>query len=153
GNVHRMAGVRPALIANHPVSALGEHVHQLALALVSPLRSDDDDGTCICIEHYWVSIRRTERPKKQTPRELRGVGSIYPSGRACQRSAGGGGGTSSMTRGGSSGRTTLLIGSTTVKVDPFPKTLSANTCPPSASTSFRVMLSPRPVPPNSRVLD
>ena len=95
GDVHGVTGVCPALVANDPVRALGEDIHQLALAFISPLRADDDDGACIGIEH--------------------------------QRLAGGGGGTSSMTRGGSSGRTTLLTGSTTVNVEPFPKTLSATT--------------------------
>src|SRR6266480_1589926 len=97
------------------------------------------------------NIRPAGGQEKQTPREVRGVGSIYFQRGACQRSTGGGGGTWSTTLGGSPGRIILLIGRTTVKVEPFPKWLSAKTCPPSASTSFLVMLRPKPVPPNSRV--
>ena len=36
-------GVRAALVAHHPVGALGEHVDELALPFVAPLRADDDD--------------------------------------------------------------------------------------------------------------
>jgi len=41
--VHRVAGVCAALVADHPVGPLGQHVHELALPFVSPLRPDDDD--------------------------------------------------------------------------------------------------------------
>ena len=38
-----VARVVAALIARHHVEALGEQVNDLALALVAPLRADDDD--------------------------------------------------------------------------------------------------------------
>ena len=42
-DVHRVAGVRAALVAYDPVGTLGEHVDELALPFVAPLRADDDD--------------------------------------------------------------------------------------------------------------
>src|SRR5688500_10097122 len=117
----RVTRVCSALVAHDPVRALRDHVNELSLAFVAPLRADDHDGAGIIIEHVYFT--------------------------------GLGGGTWSTTRGGSSGPITLRIGRITVNVDPFPKTLSAKTCPPSPSTSFRVMLRPRPVPPNSLVRD
>ncbi|MNC87362.1 hypothetical protein D3C83_30830 [compost metagenome] len=39
----RVAGVVPALEAHHALRAVGEPVDDLALALVAPLRADDDD--------------------------------------------------------------------------------------------------------------
>ena len=44
-------------------------------------------------------------------------------------------------------------GSVTENIEPFPYSLSTCTVPPSGSRSFRVMLRPSPVPPNSRVRD
>src|SRR6185437_3269488 len=49
--VHGVAGIGAPLISDNPVSALREHIHQLALPLVSPLRPDDYDGACIRIKH------------------------------------------------------------------------------------------------------
>src|SRR5204863_9376459 len=46
-----VARVRASLISNHPVGTLGEHVYQLPLPLVSPLRADDDDDTRFRTEH------------------------------------------------------------------------------------------------------
>jgi hypothetical protein len=40
----RMARVVPALESDDGMSALGEHVDDSALALISPLRPDDDDA-------------------------------------------------------------------------------------------------------------
>ena len=42
---HGVPGIRAALIAHDPVGALGEHVDELALAFVAPLRADDDDSS------------------------------------------------------------------------------------------------------------
>ena len=39
----RVAGIRPAAVADDDVGPLGEQVDDLALAFISPLRSDDDD--------------------------------------------------------------------------------------------------------------
>ena len=50
-DVHRVSGVRAALIAHDPVGALGEHVDELSLAFVAPLRSDDDDRANRVAEH------------------------------------------------------------------------------------------------------
>jgi len=50
-DVHRVPRVRPALVAHDPVRALGEHVDELALALVPPLRTDDDHSASPFSEH------------------------------------------------------------------------------------------------------
>src|SRR6266511_2381740 len=57
--VHRVSGVRPALIAHHQVGALGEHVHDLPLALVAPLGADDDGAVYLRSEH--VAPTKTPR--------------------------------------------------------------------------------------------
>ena len=44
-------GVRAPLISHHPVGALGQHVHELPLPFVAPLRADDDHDTRIRTEH------------------------------------------------------------------------------------------------------
>ena len=41
-NDQRMAGIVTALIAHHDIGTLAEPVHDLALALVAPLRADDN---------------------------------------------------------------------------------------------------------------
>src|SRR5258707_14959400 len=43
GDDQRVAGVVPALEAHHALRAVGQPVDDLALALVAPLRADDDD--------------------------------------------------------------------------------------------------------------
>jgi hypothetical protein len=43
-DVHRVPGVGAALVAHHPVGALGEHVDELPLPLVAPLRAHHDQG-------------------------------------------------------------------------------------------------------------
>jgi hypothetical protein len=55
---HRVPGVRAPLVAHHPVGALREHVDQLTLPLVSPLRADDDDGALLGTEH-WPPDKKT----------------------------------------------------------------------------------------------
>ena len=49
--VDGVPGVRAALVAHHPVGALGEHVDELALPFVAPLRADHDDDTRFRTEH------------------------------------------------------------------------------------------------------
>ena len=44
GDDHRVAGVRPTLVAADDVRLLREQVDDLALAFVAPLRTDDDGG-------------------------------------------------------------------------------------------------------------
>ncbi|MCY2926474.1 MAG: hypothetical protein NT031_13740 [Planctomycetota bacterium] len=44
-------------------------------------------------------------------------------------------------------------GTSTVKVLPLPNVLCAQMRPPIISTSFRLIASPSPVPPNLRVVD
>src|SRR5690348_18015306 len=41
--LHGVPRIRAALVAHHPVGALGEHVHQLSLPLVAPLRAHHQD--------------------------------------------------------------------------------------------------------------
>jgi hypothetical protein len=48
---HGMAGVGPALVADHHVRLLGQDVHQLAFALVAPLGADDHDARAVGAEH------------------------------------------------------------------------------------------------------
>jgi hypothetical protein len=45
--------VGSALVSNDPIRALGEHVDQLSLPLVSPLRPDNDDGASPFTKHGW----------------------------------------------------------------------------------------------------
>src|SRR5581483_9455527 len=49
--IYGMARIRPALVANDQVGALGEHIHDLALALVAPLGADDDNAVSLRSEH------------------------------------------------------------------------------------------------------
>ena len=49
--MYRMPGIGAALIADHPVRALGEHVDQLPFTLIAPLSTDDDDRPCARIKH------------------------------------------------------------------------------------------------------
>src|ERR1700722_2133671 len=50
-HVHRVAGVRAALIPDNPVRALGEHVDQFALAFITPLRADYHHRARRGVEH------------------------------------------------------------------------------------------------------
>lgn len=50
-DVNRVAGVGTALISHDPVGPLGDNVDELSLPLVAPLRTDDDDGASLRIEH------------------------------------------------------------------------------------------------------
>ena len=72
--VHRVAGIRAALVAHHPIGALGEHVHELSLPFVAPLRADDDESANRCAEHAcsesvsgWRG-RAGRRPREVTPK-------------------------------------------------------------------------------------
>ena len=49
--IHGVAGVGTALVANDPISPLGEHVDELSLSLVAPLRTNDDDDVRFRTEH------------------------------------------------------------------------------------------------------
>src|SRR6185437_4481173 len=80
--VNRVAGVGASLISDDPVGALREHVHELALSLISPLRPDAYDGACIRIKHVNPGDPINTKKPRLAPR---GVLLIYVSGRACQR--------------------------------------------------------------------
>ena len=67
-DVHGVAGVGAALVANDPVRALGEDINELALAFVSPLRADDDDGACFGVEHR-SALRSEAAGAPRRPRE------------------------------------------------------------------------------------
>ena len=57
----RVAGVGTALVAAHEVGMLGEQIDDLALALVSPLRADDDcrgHGESVCQKEPSVKHAR-----------------------------------------------------------------------------------------------
>src|SRR5450759_1956808 len=62
-DVHSVAGVGAALVANHPVGALREDIDELALALVPPLGADYDDGACARIEHSIGGNGKSKRPE------------------------------------------------------------------------------------------
>src|SRR2546422_8461745 len=49
--IDRVTGVGAALVADHEIGALGQHVHDLPLALVAPLGADDDDALRLRSEH------------------------------------------------------------------------------------------------------
>ena len=59
--VHRMARVGPALVAHDQVGALGEHVDDLAFALVAPLGADDHDAVGFRSEHGTPTAAKTPR--------------------------------------------------------------------------------------------
>ena len=67
--------VRAALVADDPVRALGEHVDQLAFALVTPLRADDDDRAIGLAKHDdpCRSGGGERQAKKYAPELCRGV--------------------------------------------------------------------------------
>jgi hypothetical protein len=50
-NVHGMTRICPTLISHHPVGTLGDHVDELSLSLIPPLRTDDHNGAGLRIEH------------------------------------------------------------------------------------------------------
>src|SRR5450759_2073209 len=62
-DVHGVAGIGAALIANYPVGALREDINELALAFVSPLGADDDDGAYVRIEHAIRGDGKSKRPE------------------------------------------------------------------------------------------
>jgi hypothetical protein len=47
------------LVAHHPVGSLGDHVDELPLPFVSPLRTDDYDSAGAVVEHE--SLEKTLR--------------------------------------------------------------------------------------------
>ena len=49
--VHRVAGIRPALVAHDPVGPLGQDVDELSFSFVAPLGADDDEGPSLGVEH------------------------------------------------------------------------------------------------------
>ena len=49
--VHRVPGVRAALIAHHEIGALSQDVDDLAFAFVAPLGADHDDTLGLWSEH------------------------------------------------------------------------------------------------------
>ena len=59
-----MPGVGPALIAHDQVGALGEHVHQLALAFVAPLGSDDYQTGRPAVEHVTPVTHNEKSPSR-----------------------------------------------------------------------------------------
>jgi hypothetical protein len=69
-------GVGAALVAHHPVGALGEHVDQLALALVAPLGADDDERTNGRIEHDGPGRSAGGDGTQNAPGRARGVARI-----------------------------------------------------------------------------
>jgi hypothetical protein len=70
-DIHGVAGVVPALITRHRGEVRGEHVNDLALALISPLRSQDGN---IGLRHsaLWYrtasKITKRPRPDRRKPR-------------------------------------------------------------------------------------
>ena len=76
-DMHGVAGIRPALIAHHPIGLLGEDIHQLALPLVAPLGTHYHHRTCRRIEHANPWLRRLGAAHKKRPADNpRGVREI-----------------------------------------------------------------------------
>ena len=82
--LHGVAGIRTALVAHDPVSALGDHVHELSLPFVAPLRADDDESANRCAEHAcsesvsgWRG-RAGRRPREVTPKANEGWRLSHP---------------------------------------------------------------------------
>ncbi len=42
--LHGVTSICAALVTHHPIGALGDHVHELSLPFVAPLRADDDES-------------------------------------------------------------------------------------------------------------
>lgn len=57
-------GVRAALVAHHQVGSLGEHVHQLALPLITPLRAHYDDTSGAGVEHDQSPLWQQKSPSR-----------------------------------------------------------------------------------------
>ncbi len=78
-DVDGVTGVRPTLVAHHPVGALGDDVDELPLPFVAPLGADDHHGTRLGIEHGVrpVGVRNGAGHKKTPPRTGGGVGESY----------------------------------------------------------------------------
>ena len=66
-DVHRVAGVRAALVAHDPVGAFGEDVDEFALPFVAPLGADDDDRAVGLGEHLGRAALRKPVGKKNRP--------------------------------------------------------------------------------------
>ena len=58
---HRMPGIGAALVAHDQVGPLGQHVHQLALSFVAPLRPDDHHTGGPAVEHVGSRLKQ-EKP-------------------------------------------------------------------------------------------
>src|SRR5688572_8941848 len=65
--VDRVTGIGASLVPDHPRGTLGENIHQLALAFVTPLRTDDDDGASRVFEHVAPVLRCLTASKKIRP--------------------------------------------------------------------------------------
>gem|GEM_PF-6995630 len=66
-DLHGVAGVGATLVANDPVRALRQNVDELALALVAPLRADNDYSACFRIEHRWLNSEGSLGGKSKRP--------------------------------------------------------------------------------------
>ena len=64
-----VAGVGSALVADHEIRPLGEHVDQLALAFVAPLGADDNHAVRLGIEHVR-GIRQKKRAPSRGPQRI-----------------------------------------------------------------------------------
>ena len=62
-NNQSVAGVMPALKANHTTHLIGQHVDNFALTLVAPLSSENDNN----FSHYLFRINCVDRLKKLIP--------------------------------------------------------------------------------------
>ena len=64
-NHDSVPGVGAALIADHHVGLLGEHVNELPLALVAPLRPDDNNTIVLAVKHQLTSGDAPRRAGKR----------------------------------------------------------------------------------------
>ena len=81
----RVPGVVAALVAHDVGHLVGQQVGGLALALVTPLRSDDDDGRHPTSSTSWRSLPPTPDPAHLRRASLMLIRSSRGSRRACRR--------------------------------------------------------------------
>src|SRR5690606_14947690 len=66
---HRVPRIGTALVAHDQVRALGEHIHQFALALIAPLGTHHHDARGALIEHWSSPLCGTKKEPLAGARE------------------------------------------------------------------------------------
>ncbi len=66
-------GVRPALVAHHPVGALGDDVDELPLPFIAPLSSDHHERTNGIAEHFAGEDEWGDAERRENSTNVRGL--------------------------------------------------------------------------------